>query len=390
MVGSEGFLVSLLSLARVCRPARSGLSRWALVVFALLGLVSSMAVPSIASAAAPSAQPLGLDISWPQCRTGIPVSEGNLAIVGVTGGRAFTINPCFSQEYQAARSQNGNPSLYMNLNYPSGPSATRGTSGPRGQCQPQDQACQAYNYGYNAAQEAETYARSIASVSSWWLDVETANYWSSNTALNAQVIQGAIDYLKGRGLNVGIYSIAPMWHRIAGNYAPKLPNWVAQTQSTVGTMQYCGAGYSFGGGSVSMVQSWNGKYDVDFACTGGQVLVPPATGPITLTGRAQGTLVGASGGATVEYETAYPGNGSYETVTLDYGPNGPNVANALFINVTQAGQSLLKVHATDTSSPGHITLNFASPSSAPVTIQLVNYNDPANVPPITYTLTQAQ
>ena len=49
-----------------------------------------------------------------------------------------------------------------------------------------------------------------------WLDIEEANSWSDNTALNAQVIQGAIDYLNTQNIRAGIYSVPYMWKRIAG------------------------------------------------------------------------------------------------------------------------------------------------------------------------------
>jgi len=29
---------------------------------------------------------------------------------------------------------------------------------------------------------------------------------------------------------------------------------------------YCGPTYAFGGGTVAVVQYWNGSYDLDYAC----------------------------------------------------------------------------------------------------------------------------
>jgi hypothetical protein len=41
----------------------------------------------------------GNDISYPQCSTSSYPSTAAFGIVGVTGGRAFTHNSCFSSEY---------------------------------------------------------------------------------------------------------------------------------------------------------------------------------------------------------------------------------------------------------------------------------------------------
>ena len=212
----------------------------------------------------------GYDISYPQGSGPYPPStqsgQFTFGIVGVTNGRAFTDNPYLGAEYKWIVDSKLSPSIYMNLNYPAGSSASKGQNGPKGQCAPGDNACQAYNYGYNAAQHAFDYARSqSATASNWWLDVETENSWSNDQSLNAQVIQGSVDFLKGKGLTVGIYSNPSMWLTIAGSFSPGLPNWVAGAPNDSTLSTYFTPAHAFGGGTVRLVQCRSGSYDLDYA-----------------------------------------------------------------------------------------------------------------------------
>ncbi len=217
----------------------------------------------------------GADISYPNKATYPTAPSGTkftFGILGVTGGKAFSTNSYLGDQYKNWVLANSlQPSLYMNLNYPVGSSASNGLTGPKGKCARKDKACQAYNYGYNAAANAYTYASdSGVNANIWWLDIETANSWSPTTSLNDQVIQGATDYFKGQGATVGIYSTASMWNKIAGkSYKPGLVNWIPESAgSDAATMsKYCGSSSSsFGGGSVGVVQYYTGSYDLDYAC----------------------------------------------------------------------------------------------------------------------------
>jgi hypothetical protein len=210
----------------------------------------------------------GYDVSYPQCGEAYPALPFAFGIVGVTSGRAFSQNSCLAGEYAWATKQGTiAAALYMNLNYPVGTTASEGMSGPAGNCSRADKTCQAYNYGWNAAQAAYSYALSQGAVSlNWWLDIETANSWSAKTALNQQVIQGAIDFLRGQGVTAGIYSTKSMWNKIAGSFAPGLPNWVAGASSLATAPNFCAPSYSFGGGRVWLVQYPSGAYSADYAC----------------------------------------------------------------------------------------------------------------------------
>jgi hypothetical protein len=353
----------------------------------------SQATLALTSGPAPA---FGLDISWPQCKVGIPSPDSGrtLTVIGVTGGRAFTRNPCFANEYTWSLQQGHAPSFYINLNYPARATASHGQSGPAGKCPSSGAACQAFNYGYNAAQDAVAYARSISARSStWWLDIEMANYWSKDPTLNARVIRGAINYFQSHGLTVGIYSIAPMWREIAGSFSPGLPIWVAQSESWVPALAYCASTYAFAGGTAVMVQSWNGTFDVDFGCPGENALVPAnvsnvagsASAPYPLETSATDTLAGNQGGASVYYSFPNSGDGAQQTVTINFWPFGPDTANAVFATLYQNDVKLAEVHATNATTPGTLSLVFSSPSSEPFVIRLTSYNDPT-AEPIHYTI----
>jgi hypothetical protein len=208
----------------------------------------------------------GNDISWPQCGTS-SFPQNSFGIVGVTGGRAFTENPCLSQEFVWAHGLSTPASLYMNLNSPIGSTASRGKTGPYGNCKKSDKLCQAENYGYNAAQYAYTYAQQQgASSSQWWLDIETANSWSSSTTLNQGTINGAAKFFSDKSIKLGVYSSQSMWNSITGGYQNGLPVWLATTATTPAT--YCSSTYSFTGGQMYLVQYSNSatSIDSDYAC----------------------------------------------------------------------------------------------------------------------------
>lgn len=210
----------------------------------------------------------GYDISWPQCGATYPSQSYSFGIVGVTDGRAFTLNPCLASEYtwaQGGSSATSPVALYMNLNYPSGSTAREGATGPYGSCR-KGSACAAQNYGWNAASYAFTQngAASPVTASMWWLDIETGNTWSKNAALNADVIQGAIAYLQGQGATVGIYSTAYQWKTIAGGYAPVAPNWVAGA-SAANPAALCSSPL-YSGGSVWLTQYVGPTFDTDYSC----------------------------------------------------------------------------------------------------------------------------
>ena len=246
-----------------------------------LGVFFAVHPPARAAAAAhyPAAA-VGNDISFPQCGHDYP-DHAAFGIAGVTGGRAFTGNPCFASEYHWAREAGSPASVYFNINY-ARPGyltfATHALDGPAGRCAPTQNPCTAYNYGWNAAADAVDRGDTAgADPAMWWLDVETVNYWADppDRALNARVIQAALDLLRSRGLSAGIYSINEMWSRIAGTqYRPGVPVWYAETNPASGypsAPHYCDPAYGFTGGTVWLVQ-WTDTVDHDYAC---RISAPP-------------------------------------------------------------------------------------------------------------------
>jgi len=161
----------------------------------------------------------GYDISRfqdnpPTCNAPLP-SGHTLGIVQVTGQSNGASNPCLAHEAQWA---GGGLNLYIFMTYGTDTTNQPGCNG--------DPAC---NWGYEAGVYALQYAlaQGVNPLVTWWLDVEAAN-WSSNTAENDQVILGAVDALRGDGINnVGIYTSPLSWNGIAGNFQPAVPLWIA-------------------------------------------------------------------------------------------------------------------------------------------------------------------
>lgn len=205
----------------------------------------------------------GYDISWPQCGGPYPgLDPGVFGIVGVNGGRPYSFNPCFADEFNWAAGSGLQPTVYINLQY--GESG----AGPMS-CDADDHGCLAYNYGFGAARYAfdvawDSTGGTAQSVPIWWLDVETMNVWNDDTGLNAQVIQGAIDYLKDQARAPGVYSTPSQWATIAGGFAlDGVVGWVA------GGMD--GGDYSrciplWSNGYTIMFQYLIGDYDQDVPC----------------------------------------------------------------------------------------------------------------------------
>ena len=215
----------------------------------------------------------GFDISF--STVSYPSTSFGFAVIGATGGKAFTHNARMPSQFNWARASSVvAPTIYLNVNAPYGSSATMANVSSPKECDthfdaaatsafsggtfPEPTVCAGYNYGYNTAKDAYAYASKLwyFPVHFWWLDVEEANSWSDDTAVNGAVIQGAIDYLNTEGVRAGIYSVPYMWRLIAGSSftptqtihgaAVSIPSWYAiGIANRVDAINACKTKYGF-------------------------------------------------------------------------------------------------------------------------------------------------
>jgi hypothetical protein len=212
----------------------------------------------------------GYDISFPQCPSRVPTGTFAFGIVGVNNGRPLTQNPCMPAQLAWARQGTADLSVYVNTNSPPAGYANAA-------CPPSDRVCLAFEYGKQAAAYSMAYVNQHApSVQRYWLDVETANTWSSNTQENAAVLRGMITAYTAAGKSLGIYSNSYQFRLIAGNFAPGLDNWIPRPEATRETAAaFCRSTPSFGGGRIVMIQLWY-AFDENYACaTPGEPQPPP-------------------------------------------------------------------------------------------------------------------
>lgn len=201
------------------------------------------------------------DVSWPNCN--LQSVSGQWDIVGVTGGLDLRPNRCLGSE----TGWFSHYALYMNTGYPGVRYAKKFASSPHS-CATSNEACLAYNYGYNASLYAIKYAASRDVHSNlWWLDVETDNSWSTKIALNRASLQGSIDALRQNVIltKIGIYSYPAQWQVITDNWHSDLPAWVATGSTDKSVANQACKGPSFDGGPI-----WLGQYtpnlDVNQPC----------------------------------------------------------------------------------------------------------------------------
>jgi len=241
--------------------------------------VATPSVPHMSVIGSPyPSSTLGFDISY--ATSYYPAESFGFAVVGVTGGKAFVHNARISSEYQWTKfGAKTAATLYMNLNAPYGSTVVANIGAPKtcparaegnSATSTEPTACEGYNYGYNAAKDAYAYATGAGVTSSlWWLDIEEANSWSNDLSVNDATIQGAIDYLNGKNIRVGIYSVPRMWMDIAGTYVPTqtlgglsvpIPTWFPiGVTDIVGAINTCSTVSSFIPGSPV----WVVQYETD-------------------------------------------------------------------------------------------------------------------------------
>ena len=106
----------------------------------------------------------------------------------------------------------------------------------------------------------------------WWLDVESANSWSGDAALNASDLQGVIAYMRSQNVGaIGIYSTSADWEALIG--PPSGPasdpftgllNWRPGAATLQEAASWCSRTVT--GGRVKFVQFPDAGFDTDLAC----------------------------------------------------------------------------------------------------------------------------
>jgi hypothetical protein len=234
-----------------------------------VAVVTVLGVTAAAAGTASASGRYGNDISWPQCGGAYPSNAG-FGVVGVSDGIPYSQNPCLASEWRWAAGRSGTPAFYMNLSNPGSSSTHWNQGGPKACSGASNDAGCAYDYGWNAAAAALSYATAQSSSSAatghvWWLDIETANTWSSDKSLNLSDVKGALAYLKQHTSKaVGVYSTSYQWGVITGGAQLAAPVWAAGASSAASAPSMCGTGFT--GRPVKLVQFPDGNYDGDYRC----------------------------------------------------------------------------------------------------------------------------
>jgi len=214
----------------------------------------------------------GYDISYPQCGGAYPT--GAFGIIGVDAGYPFAhYNPCLADEASHAP----NVALYLNTGYDPSYTQVDGKHSTAA-CVTQSASVSgtasqqaAWAVGCSEATQSIAYATSqgVTNPSSWWLDVETSNSWSStDLTLNQYTLQGLVDtVLRQSPAAVGIYSTRYQWTTIVGSspVSGVLADWVA-TGATSAKRAKSACRTGFTGAPVWFVQYQRSGFDADYAC----------------------------------------------------------------------------------------------------------------------------
>jgi hypothetical protein len=283
------------------------------VFIRLLGAaVAALALAAAGSALAASGT--GYDISYPQCGGLFPSSPA-FAIVGVNGGKPYSANSCFGAGTSPSELAWGgmNSQLYANT---ADPGSALSSHWPNGQAAPkpcnttanpgaESPECH-YDYGWNAA--ADSYQDAVNGyvslgwaaagatrtpvANAWWLDVETANSWTSTPSLNVAALQGEADYLTSVGAaSVGFYSSSSDWTTITGatRSLAAYKSWLAGAGTLANAQAAC-SGPGFTGGGVQLSQFASNGFDGDYDCTPAPALAFAGSGQ-TLTAGATSAAI---------------------------------------------------------------------------------------------------
>lgn len=243
-----------------------------------------------ASATPPrNAEPVGIDVSWPQCGKTLPKKPA-FAVVGVNNGLANTTNPCLEAQLAWANTAPNPPltaqprvALYVNTANPGRqgswwPSSNHyggvDVDNPYGACGSGEgdfRAC-SYMYGYAKAYDDAT-SRGVDDPEKylWWLDVETENSWQPDKADNVADLEGMTAYFTSINAKVGLYSTGYQWNQIAGTVPASsplagLPSWLAGARSLTAAKSNCSLPALTPGSRVALTQYVSAGLDYNYSC----------------------------------------------------------------------------------------------------------------------------
>jgi hypothetical protein len=269
-------------------------------VLAALGAIA-LVLGSISPASA--SNPLGTDVSAPQCSangtgTGLGAVPTGAAfvIVGVNAGIATSTNPCLAAQIAWGSGAPGgirqpalayyvntaNPALAgtwwpdSNATQPAATTVARvpvAVSNPYGACAHEPGPACAYVYGYSIARDDAT-VRGVpaASGTMWWLDVETANTWQPDRVANRAVLEGMAAALTSAGGRVGVYSTPAHWDEVVGTVPASSPLAVLPSWRALGPVpaaaarKGCGAQSFTPSGRLEITQYVAGGFDYNIEC----------------------------------------------------------------------------------------------------------------------------
>jgi hypothetical protein len=106
----------------------------------------------------------------------------------------------------------------------------------------------------------------------WWLDVETANTWTSDSGKNIADLEGMTAAFQQAGQSVGIYSTTATWQHLMGtSLAPtsslnSLSEWRVGATSISNAKSNCLVKPFTAAGHSVLSQYTSGKFDYDVSC----------------------------------------------------------------------------------------------------------------------------
>jgi len=260
--------------ARPRRPILAVLAGAAVLVATLPAAAAATTATTTTATTTATAPLAGQDVSWPQCPAGrggyslpMPAASAAFVIVGLTGGRGFTTNPCLASQAGWAKTRGIRTAAYLVPTYPT--RAEFGRWGRVGPARPTSLQGRAYNVGWAQAADAiGVLRRSGLRAKAVWIDVEANRKrpWSSDTDANTALVRGVAAAIRRAGLRPGLYTNSSSWTTYTDGARLGLPEWrTVGPRSRDDAIAACGAS-SLNGGRVLLVQHWTSTVDHDVLC----------------------------------------------------------------------------------------------------------------------------